>query len=337
MKFDYYLCKNHSLNNMYVKDKENQIYRLMMDGNEWSVKKSNNKMDTHEFYKSIDYSKKVFQKMIQKGGDQMVSQLPYDLEEEINNTPREAMFGVNQNIMKLRNETIFSNQRRNGNIQNEFFQSALKDRSQIEYKELKKLFNQIHRTFSSQYGLLENKISLPLVLNENYIDINDHVFQGNTPLIQQRKANAQLVKIYYQMVIQYIYYYFNDVYNFLYYTLQENDQRKKQNEQKQEKKSFFSWRKKPIKNIYNEDYVIEMQVKDRGINTESINNSLPIDDPRRRIVFKFNNTELSLNFIVEFLKRSQYPQTLEGLLKFKNDIDNKFERERYYRQKYGNE
>ena len=137
------------------------------------------------------------------------------------------------------------------------------------------------------------------------------------------------------MVIQYIYYYFNDVYTFLYYALQENDVRKKQNQQ--QKKSFFSWRKKPIENIYNENYIIEIQVIDRAKNIESINNPLPNDDPRRRIVFKINNSEISLNFILEFLKRPVYEKTLEGLLKFKNDIDNKFSRERYYRQKYGNE
>lgn len=316
MKFDYYLCKNHSLNNMYVKDKENKIYHLMMNGSEWSVKKSNKKIDNHEFYKSMNYSKKKFQKMIQKGGDQMFSQLPYDLEEEMNNTPREAISEIN-----LKNN------------RNEIMMNELKKMNKNKSEELKKEFIRLYTNIKNP--LPPFKMSLPLVLNENYIDINDHVFQGNTSLIQQRKANARLIKLYYQMVIQYIYYYFNDVYTFLYYALQENDVRKKQNQQ--QKKSFFSWRKKPIENIYNENYIIEIQVIDRAKNIESINNPLPNDDPRRRIVFKINNSEISLNFILEFLKRPVYEKTLEGLLKFKNDIDNKFSRERYYRQKYGNE
>lgn len=314
MKFDYYLCKNYSLNNMYVKDTENQIYRLMMNGSEWSVKKSNKKIDTNEFYKSKDYSKKVFQKMIQKGGDRYTPSTPINFEEN-DNLLREAI--TEYNIRNNRDEIM----------RNVYLEKN-------NYKELKKAFITLYTDLT--IPLPSIKISLPLFLHDNYIDLHDDIYQGNSPIMIQRKENARVIKIYYKMVIEYIYYYFNNVYVFLYHALQENDLRKQQNQQKPQK-SFFSWRKKPIKNIYNEDYVIEMQVIDRGRNIESINNSLPIDDPRRRIIFKINNSEISLNFILEFLKRQVYEKTLEGLLKFKNDIDNKFARDRYYRKKYGNE
>jgi hypothetical protein len=138
-------------------------------------------MDTNEFYKSIDYSKKVFQKMIQKGGDQYALQQPYYQEEEYNNMPREAI--THHNIRNNRNE-IMMNELKKININ--------------KSNELKKIFNKIYSTFSLKHGLQENKMSLPLVLNENYIDIRRQTFRTlrifNADFKHKNKASLYSLK-----------------------------------------------------------------------------------------------------------------------------------------------
>ncbi len=322
MKFDYYLCKKHSLEKMYVKDKKNNIYRLKINGGDLSFKKSKKQINEDQFYKSTNYSKKIVQKMIQKGGDTFIP--PINFEENIS---REAI--IERNI---------------GNNRNDILQNELRKLSNTSSKRMTDEFEQIYRNLALNLkgkSIPEHKISLPLYLNNHYIDIDDDIYTGNSPLIHGRRENAKIIKEYYQMVILFIYNYFYDVYQFLYNALQEIDL-KKQNQEKQQKqqRSLFSWRRKPkpLENIYNENYMIEMQVLDRGRNVESLNSILSPKDPRRRIVFQFNNTEISLNFILEYLKKSPFEKkTLEKLIEFKNFIDSKFYQIRYERQKYGNE